>query len=80
MIEEKTRLALDNQVEASLLDLMLQQDDVPHFVRSYNDRAYDSLWQFQEGWGYVETPVRYASGVKVLLELIRHNHFSETEE
>jgi hypothetical protein len=80
MIEEKTRLALDNQVEASLLDLMLQQDDVPHFVRSYNDRAYDSLWQFQEGWGYVEMPVRFASGVKVLLELIRHNHFSEAEE
>ena len=49
-------------------------------MHSYNDRAYDSLWQFQEGWGYVETPVRYASGVKVLLELIRHNHFSETEE
>jgi hypothetical protein len=79
MVEEKTRLALDNQVEASLLDLMLQEDGVPHFVRSYHDRAYDGLWQFQEGWGYVETPARYASGVKVLLELIRHNHFSQTE-
>jgi hypothetical protein len=80
MDEEKTRLALDNQVEASLLDLMLQEDGVPHFVRSYNDRAYDGLWQFQDGWGYVETPVRFASGVKVLLEMIRHNRFSEPEE
>jgi hypothetical protein len=80
MTEEKTRLALDNQVEASLLELMLQEDGVPHFVRSYNDRAYDSLWQFQEGWGYVETPLRYASGVRVLLELIRHNKFSASDE
>jgi len=80
MNEEKARLALENQVEASLLDLMLQEDGVPHFVRSFNDRAYDSLWQFQGGWGYVETPVRYASGVQVLLEMIRHNRFSEDTE
>jgi hypothetical protein len=80
MNEEKARLALDNQVEASLLDLMLQEDGVPHFVRSYNDRAYDALWQFQQGWGYVETPVQYASGVRVLIELLRHNKFSDTEE
>jgi len=80
MNEEKARLALENQVEASLLDLMLQEDGVPHFVRSFNDRAYDGLWQFQGGWGYVETPVRYASGVQVLLELLRHNRFSEDAE
>ena len=79
MGDEKVRLALDNQVEASLLDLMLRQDGVPHFVRSFQDRAYGRLWQFQQGWGYVETPERYASGVRVLLDLIRHNKYSETE-
>jgi hypothetical protein len=80
MGNEKVRLALDNQVEASLLDLMLRQDGVPHFVRSFQDRAYGRLWQFQQGWGYVETPVRYASGVKVLLDLIRHNKVSTLEQ
>ena len=80
MHEEKARLALENQVEASLLDLMLQEDGVPHFVRSFNDRAYDALWQFQGGWGYVETPVRFASGVQVLLDLLRHNRYSEPVE
>jgi hypothetical protein len=73
MDEEPTRLSLSNQIEASLLDAMLQQDGVPHFVRSYQDRAYGRLWQFQSGWGYVETPTRYASGVRALLELLRHN-------
>ena len=73
MDEGQTRLSLSNQIEASLLDVLLQQDGVPHFVRSYQDRAYGRLWQFQSGWGYVETPARYASGVRALLELIRHN-------
>ena len=77
MDEEKRRLALNNQVEASLLDVLLQQDGVPHLVHSFHDRAYDTLWQFQFGWGYVETPARYASGVQALLELLRHNSYSD---
>jgi hypothetical protein len=79
MDDERTRLALENQVEASLLDLLLVQDGVPHFVRSFQDRAYGRLWQFQQGWGYVETPIRYASGVQALLDLIRSNRFTERE-
>jgi hypothetical protein len=77
---DKARLALDNQVEASLLDAMLQQDGVPHLVRSYQDRAYGRLWQFQNGWGYVETPAQYAGGVRALLTLIRSNKFTEPED
>jgi hypothetical protein len=76
----KARLALDNQVEASLLDLMLVQDGVPHLVRSFQDRAYGRLWQFQQGWGYVETPARFAGGVRVLLDLIRSNRYTAAEE
>jgi hypothetical protein len=80
MNEERARLTLDNQVEASLLDLLLLQDGVPHLLRSFQDRAYGRLWQFQQGWGYVETPVRFASGVRVLLELIRSNRYTEPGE
>ena len=80
MDEERARLTLDNQVEASLLDMLLLQDGVPHLLRSFQDRAYGRLWQFQNGWGYVETPARYASGVRVLLDLIRSNKFTESEE
>jgi hypothetical protein len=75
--EDRARLALENQVEASLLDAMLMQDGVPHLVRSYQDRAYGRLWQFQNGWGYVETPAQYAGGVRALLTLIRSNKFTD---
>ncbi len=78
MTEERVRLPLDNLVEASLLELMLREDGVPHLVRSYQDRAYGRLWQFQQGWGYVETPSRFASGVQALIALIRSNRFECT--
>ena len=73
MRDESMRLALQNESEASLLHGILEEDGVPHLIRSYHDRAYDGLWQMQEGWGYVETSVRFAGGVRALLELLRKN-------
>ena len=73
MKEANERLLLQNESEASLLHGILEQDGVPHMIRSYNDRAYDSLWQLQEGWGYVETAARFAGGVRALLEVLRKN-------
>ena len=76
MKEESARLMLQNEAEASLLHGILEEDGVPHFIRSYHDRAYDGLWQMLEGWGYVETSARFAGGVKVLLEVLRKNRLS----
>jgi hypothetical protein len=80
MRERSARFMLQNQAEASLLHGILEQDGVPHYIRSFNDRAYDSLWQFQEGWGYVETEARFAGGVGALLEVLRKNRPSADEE
>ncbi len=79
MREENARLLLRNESEASLLHGILEEDGVPHLIRSYHDRAYDGLWQMQEGWGYVETSVRFAGGVRALLEVLRKNQPSDRE-
>ena len=52
----KKILVLDNEVEARLLDAVLDDQHIPHLMRSYHDRAYDGLWQQQQGWGHVEAP------------------------
>ena len=52
----KKILVLDNEVEARLLDAVLADQHIPHLMRSYHDRAYDGLWQQQQGWGHVEAP------------------------
>ena len=80
MRERSARFMLQNQAEAAVLHGILEQDGVPHYIRSFNDRAYDALWQFQDGWGYVETDARFASGVQVLLDVLRKNRPSADDE
>lgn len=52
----KKILVLNNEVEARLLDAVLDEQQIPHLMRTYHDRAYDGLWQQQQGWGHVEAP------------------------
>jgi len=73
MREKQAQLPLTSAVEAMILEELLEQDGVPHFIRSFQDRAYGALWQFKEGWGFVEIPVQYASGVEALLSLMRRS-------
>ena len=56
-------LVLDNEVEAGLLDALLKEQEIPHLMRSYHDRAYDGLWQQQQGWGHVEAPAAYKAQI-----------------
>ena len=55
----KKILVLNNEVEARLLDAVLEEKQIPHLMRSYHDTAYDGLWQQQQGWGHVESQERY---------------------
>ena len=73
MAAPEIRLHLRNPVEAALLAEILEQDGVPHVIHSNQDTAYGGLWQFQQGWGFVETPAQYASGVQVLLQVLRRS-------
>ncbi len=54
--EYKKILVLENEIEARLLDSVLDERDIPHRIRSYYDSAYDGIYQAQKGWGVVEAP------------------------
>jgi hypothetical protein len=61
---------LDNEIEANLLDSILNELRIPHLMRSYHDTAYDGLFQTQKGWGYVGAPKSYHEEIlKILTEL-----------
>ena len=64
-------IPLRNEVEATLLDAILKEDGIPHFVKSFHDRAYVGIWQVQHGWGYVESPPQYKKGIRALLAVLR---------
>jgi hypothetical protein len=65
-------LVLNNEIEASLLDGLLKEREIPHMIRSYHDSAYDGLWQYHTGWGQVDAPEEYREEI-----LMIYNEMSE---
>jgi hypothetical protein len=62
---------LDNEIEAQLLDSILQERDIPHLMRSYHDTAYDGLFQTQKGWGHVSSPASFKEEILEILQELR---------
>jgi hypothetical protein len=57
-------MVLENDIEANLVDSILNEMEIPHVMQSYYDTAYDGLYQTQKGWGHVSAPVSYHEEIK----------------
>jgi hypothetical protein len=62
---------LDNEIEARLLESILDERDIPHRLRSYHDTAYDGLFQTQKGWGTINAPESYEDEIAEILSDVR---------
>lgn len=60
-----------NEVEAQCLQGELQERDIPHLLLSYQDTAYDGLFQFHGGWGHVEAPATCSAEILQILDDLR---------
>jgi len=56
-------LTFTNEIEALLLDEILNEKKIPHMIRTYHDSAYDGLWQTQSAWGHIEAPPEYSEKI-----------------
>jgi hypothetical protein len=68
MQEFKKILILENEIEAQLLDSVLNEREIPHRIRSYHDSAYDGIYQAQKGWGRVDAPLEYKEEILSIYE------------
>ena len=59
---------LDNEVIATLMESILNEREIPHILRTYHDSAYDGLWAFQQGWGFIEAPAEYRDEIVRIFE------------
>ena len=66
---------LDNIIEAQLMDSILNEQNIPHRIRSYHDTAYDGLFQFQLGWGEIWAPLLNKEEILEILNDIRSESF-----
>ena len=65
---------LDNIVEAQLVESILNEQNIPHFIRSFHDTAYDGLFQVQMGWGKLCAPFSYKQEIIEILNDVRSHH------
>lgn len=62
----KKILILENEMEAQRLSSILEEESIPHVVRSYHDSVYDGIFQSQRGWGHLEAPEEYEDTINLL--------------
>ena len=62
---------LESEIEAQLLDSILNERGIPHHIRSYHDTAYDGIYQVQKGWGEIYAPPSYHEEIKTILHAVR---------
>ena len=68
MEEFKKIMILENEIEARLLDSVLNERNIPHRIQSYHDSAYDGIYQAQKGWGVVLAPPEYEEEIQSIYE------------
>lgn len=64
---------LDNTFEADMLTAVLDENRVPHLIRTYEDEAYGTLFQTTKGWGAVLAPEQHREEIKRLLDELRRS-------
>ena len=62
---------IENVLEANLLKGILADRKIPCLIKSYQDSAYNGLFQMQKGWGALYAPKENESEVKIILSDLR---------
>ena len=64
----KKILNLSDVIQATKIKEILDNNGIPHIIRSFEDTAYDGLFQHQHGWGILEADETYEEKI---LDLVK---------
>lgn len=67
-------IILENEIESQVVGSILEENQIPHLVRSFYDTAYDGLFQMQNGWGELTAPESYRQEILDIVNNIRSGH------
>lgn len=68
-----TVYTLSNRFEADIVSHALEQENIPFWIRSFEDTAYDGLFVVQKGWGHVLVPRQYYhSAIRIIYALLKN--------
>jgi hypothetical protein len=61
---------LSSEFEAELLSEVLEDKKIPFGIVSSSDSAMGGIWQLENGWGYIEAPLKYKDEIISIYEQI----------
>lgn len=47
-------LTLNSEMEAQVLENILNEQDIPHIIKNHHDTVYNGIYQMSSGWGHLE--------------------------
>jgi hypothetical protein len=62
---------LRNESEAGLLDALLDDEGIPHYLKRYQGPAFDGLMTYRDSWGHVDAPAEHRDRIRALLAEMR---------
>ena len=62
---------LESMIEAQLINSILNEQNIPHQIRSFHDTAYNGLFQVQKGWGELRSPTLYKQEILKIIDIVR---------
>jgi len=66
-------LTLNNELEASLMEEVLTDRKIPFGIVPTSDTALGGVIQMENGWGYVEAPLKYHTEINLIYKEIQKN-------
>ena len=64
-------VVLENGFEAQLLCAILAEEKIEYYIKSYQDAAYDGLFQSSTGWGALYSAPESGDLIREMLAEIR---------
>ena len=64
-------IILENEFEASLMEEILEEKEIPFVIQSYVSGPYDGIWKSQKGWGHIEADPKYKDEIIRIYENIQ---------
>ncbi|MCD4819336.1 MAG: hypothetical protein K8S23_11660 [Candidatus Cloacimonetes bacterium] len=72
MNDFKKVLKLKNEFEAEVLEGILKEKNIPFELICYHDSAFDGIFQYQQGWGHLETSDEFVEEIKGIYKDIQN--------
>jgi hypothetical protein len=66
MKKKKRLVEIDSNVDATFMDSILLEKDIPHVMVSYSTTPFINLFQTQKGWGHISAPAEYLKEIEEL--------------